>query len=312
MSSWILKTALQHIIGRLPKNYYWNGLFQKYVTKGYYPSSKVFEGKLNYCQQHLDYYLKFSSAPKSEFSALELGTGSWPIVPIGLYLSGASEIWTYDLVPVLQKDTLKYTLDLFLEFEENGMLKKILKSIRPERLANLRQLLDRVDTDLPSEIFEKLNIHLLIADARNTKIPDRSIDIVFSTQVLEHINAEVLTSLFSEFKSIAANDAVMIHYIGLIDQFSSFDKSITPYNFYKYSDAQWHFFNNPIISQSRLRLPDFRNLLKQTGWNLVEENNLPGSLEEIKKVKLDSKFQKYAVEDLLPLFTWLVAKPTIN
>ena len=135
---------------------------------------------------------------------------------------------------------------------------------------------------------------------------------VFSTQVFEHMNAEVLIGLFSEFKSIAANDAVMIHYIGLIDQFSSFDKSITPYNFYKYSDAQWRFFNNRIISQSRLRLPDFRNLLKQTGWNLVEENNLPGSLEEIKKVKLDSKFQKYAVEDLLPLFTWLVAKPTIN
>ncbi len=238
MSSWILKTALQHIIGRLPKNYYWNGLFQKYVTKGYYPSAKVFAGKLNYCQQHLDYYLKFSSTPKSEFSALELGTGSWPVVPLGLYLSGAREIWTYDLVPVLQKDTLKNTLELFIEFEENGKLKKILKSIRPERLAKLRQLLSQVDTDSPSEIFEKLNIHLLIADARNTKIPNQSVDIVFSTQVLEHINAEVLTGLFSEFKRVVANDSVMIHYIGLIDQFSSFDKSITPYNFYKYSDTQ--------------------------------------------------------------------------
>lgn len=238
MSSWILKTALQHIIGRLPKNYYWNGLFQKYITKGYFPSAKVFAGKLNYCQQHLDYYLKFSSTPKSEFSALELGTGSWPVVPLGLYLSGAREIWTYDLVPVLQKDTLKNTLELFIEFEENGKLKKILKSIRPERLAKLRQLLSQVDTDSPSEIFEKLNIHLLIADARNTKIPNQSVDIVFSTQVLEHINAEVLTGLFSEFKRVVANDSVMIHYIGLIDQFSSFDKSITPYNFYKYSDTQ--------------------------------------------------------------------------
>jgi hypothetical protein len=35
----------QHVIGRLPGNYWWNGLFQKCVTKGYYPSRATFEGK---------------------------------------------------------------------------------------------------------------------------------------------------------------------------------------------------------------------------------------------------------------------------
>ena len=312
MSSWILKTALQHIIGRLPKNYYWNGLFQKYITKGYYPRREVFEGKLRYCRQHLDYYNTFSLNPKSSFKAMELGTGSWPIVPIGLYLCGAEEIWTYDLVPVLRRDILKQVLLFFNEFSETGELEKILKTIKPERVSKLKQLLEKVDSFLPSEIFAKLNIHLLIGDARNTKLPNQSIDLVFSTQVLEHINAEVLTGLLSEFKRVSNDDAVMIHYIGLIDQFSSFDKSITPYNFYKYPDTQWRFFNNPIISQSRLRLPDFRSLLKQTEWDIVDEDNLPGSLDELMKVKLDPKFQKYSNEDLLPFFSWLVAKPKIN
>ena len=94
MPSWMLKDALQHVIGRLPRSHWWNGLFQKYVTKGYYPSRESFEAKLNCCRQHLDYYLRFSPAPKSEFAVLELGTGWWPIVPLGLYLCGASEIWT--------------------------------------------------------------------------------------------------------------------------------------------------------------------------------------------------------------------------
>ena len=38
MQKWLLKSLVQNILGRLPKSYFWNGLFQKYVTNSYYQS----------------------------------------------------------------------------------------------------------------------------------------------------------------------------------------------------------------------------------------------------------------------------------
>jgi hypothetical protein len=78
----------------------------------------------------------------------------------------------------------------------------------------------------------------------------------------------------------------------------------------KYSDGWWRLLNNSVIPQGRLRLPDFRELFKQTGWDIVEEHNISGSLDDLKKIRLAPKFKKYAVEDLLVLFPWLVARPS--
>lgn len=312
MSSWIVKAGLQHIIGWLPRSYWWNGLFQKYVTKGYYPSRESFGRKLSYCRVHLDHYLKFSPVPRSGFKALELGTGSWPIVPLGLYLCGASEIWTYDLLPVLRWDTLRRALELFGEFKREGSLEQILGPVQQDRVLQLEELLGWVKMETPAHLLRRLNIHVHINDARTTPLPDKSVDLIFSTVVLEMISAEILSGLLDEFKRVASPDAIMSHYVGLADQYASFDKSITPYNFLKYSDRGWSLLNNPIIPHSRLRIADYRELFELTGWDIVEERNISGSLDDFKKIRLAEKFRKYSTEDLLVLFSWLVARPSIQ
>jgi hypothetical protein len=309
MPSWMVKAALQHVIGRLPGNYWWNGLFQKYVTKGYYPSRETFEGKLNCCRRHLDYYLRFSPAPQAGFTALELGTGSWPIVPIGLYVCGASDIFTYDLVPVLRRDTLRRTLELFIEFKKEGALERILRAVQPERLQRLEDVLGRVEEETPSQSLRQLNIQVRIGDARATELPENSVDMIFSTVVFEHIGAEILRGLLAEFERISKPDAIMSHYVGLADQYASFDKSITPFNFLKYCDRQWRVLNNPIIPQSRLRLADYRELFRQSGWGIVVESNTSGLMDDLSKIRLAPEFAKYSTEDLLVLFSWLVARP---
>jgi hypothetical protein len=308
MPTWILKSALQQFLGRLPKSYWWNALFQKYVTEGYYPSRETFVGKLKCCKQHLDHYQTFSPTPHRDFTALELGTGSWPIVPLGLYLCGASAIWSYDLVPVLDRNTLRRTLDLFCELRRTGLLESILPEVRAERLSALEQCTGRIDHRSPAQILKNLHIHLCLGDARTSLLPSRSIDLVFSTVVLEHIGRAVLVALFEEFKRVASTGAVMSHLVGLADQYAGFDAAITPYNFLKYSDRQWRLFDNPIIPQSRLRLADYRELFKQTGWAVVEELNTSGSLEDLRSIELAQKFKKYSTEDLLVLSSWMVAR----
>jgi hypothetical protein len=236
-----------------------------------------------------------------------LGTGWWPIVPIGLYLCGAREIWSFDMVPLLRRDLLKSILKFFNDYAESGELKKFLKSVIPERVLQLKELSEKVETYSPTELLDKINIKLCIGDAQNTKLPDKSIDLIFSTVVLEQITAEILSGLLSEFFRVASENAVMSHHIGLIDQFASFDESINGFNFLKYTDRQWRFLNNPVIPQSRLRITDYRELFEQVGWKIVEENNTLGLPEDLNKIKLAPKFATYSKEDLLVLFSWLAS-----
>lgn len=309
MPIWILKAALQQVIGRLPGNHRWNALFQRYVTRNYFPSQETFEGKLRCCRTHLEHYHKFSSQKDEAFTAMELGTGPWPVVPLGLYLCGAGEIWTYDVAPVLRKDTLRHTLDLFLQREKNGSLGWALPAIRPERLAILREALGEAAAQPPGRILDAMNIHTRLGDARKTMLPPQSIDLVFSTVTLEHIERDVLVCLFNEFRRLAAEGAVMSHLIGLADQYASFDRTITPYHFLKYTDRQWRLFNNPVIPQSRLRIADFRQILQQTGWRIVRERHISGADDDLKRIRIASRFRRYSTEDLLVLFSWLAAKP---
>ena len=176
----------------------------------------------------------------------------------------------------------------------------------------LQELLNEVDSKSPTDLLAEMNIKLRIADARVSQLADKSIDLIFSTVVFQHIEANILKELLTEFRRVASNDAVMTHYIGLTDQYAFFDQSITAFNFLKYSDSQWCFLNSPIIPQTRLRISDYRALFEQTGWNIAEENNTFDSVLNLESIKLDPKFEKYSKEDLLVSLSWIVSNPSNN
>lgn len=307
MRSWLLKAAVQNIIGRMPNCHLWNSIFQKHVTKAYYPKLDTFKEKLIESRFHLDLYFKHSSLPKQEFAVFELGTGPWPFIPICLYLCGASEIWSYDLHPLLSKDMMKKTLSFYCENAEDRIT-EILGPVRKERLSELQSLWKFVDEEEPDKLLRRINFYYITGDARTSNLPNGSIDFIFSTLVLEHIEPEVLIGLFDEFRRIASQDAVMCHYIGLADQYASVDKSITPFNHMKYTDFQWRLFNNPIVPQSRLRIADYRHLFNQSGWNIVEEKNTLGLKDDLDSIAISSKFKHFSMEDLLVLYSWIIAK----
>jgi hypothetical protein len=282
---------------------------QKHVTKGYFVSDRVFEGKLKLCGKHLEFYRTFSSNPKERFEAFELGTGTWPIIPIGLYLCGAGRIITYDLHPVLEIDTLKSVLEQFEKYIESKKIYEILPSVQKDRVEPLKEAIRIKNWETPKDFLKQLNIDARKGDARRTDVEDSSIDIVFSTVVLEHIDREIIRELYAEFGRIGKEDAIMSHYIGLEDQYCGFDSSITPFNFLRYSDKEWARYNNPMIPLTRLRLTDHRSLVEESGFTLRHEESIFGDLEELKSVPLAKKFEGYPTQDLLARFSWLIATP---
>ncbi len=309
MPSWLLKSAIHRAISLLPQSHKYNEWFQENITKSLGWGHGQFEFRMDFCRRYLADFLVVRPECAGGFTVLELGTGWYPAVPLGLYLCGATEIWCFDISPLLRRERLKALLDCFCEYDREGNLQKFLPALRPERMARLREVAQGVESETPEGLLEKLNIHVLVRDAQDTGLKAESVDLFFSCGVMEYIPAAVQMKINAEFLRLASPRAVLIQSIDLKDQFAAFDRSLSIFNFFKYSNATWKWLDSPLIPQYRLRVSDFRALLRDSGWEIVKEIDVHGPIADLEKIRLAPEFQKYSREDLLVVDTWLVAKP---
>ncbi|MCK4818489.1 class I SAM-dependent methyltransferase, partial [bacterium] len=169
---------------------------------------------------------------------LEVGTGHYPIVPIGFFLCGAEKVVTVDLHRRLDFGILKKSLEWMAENRDElvGYYDKV-----TER-AVFDKRMDLIDglKDKPEKFLSKANIQYLApADAANTGLPDACMDYHISTTVFEHIPREDIERILIEAKRILKKDGIAIHFIDLSDHFQHQDNSITRINFLEYSEKEW-------------------------------------------------------------------------
>ncbi len=309
MASWLIKSAIHRAISLLPQSETYNEWFQKHITKSLEFGPGPFECRLDYCRRYLEDFLAVRPECAEGFTVLELGTGWYPTVPLGLYLCGATEIWCFDISPLLRRERLKTLLHFFCEYDLAGKLQKFLPAVRPERMARLREVAQGVESESPENLLEKLNIHVLVRDAQDTGLQAKSVDLFFSCGVMQHIPAAVQLKINAEFLRLASPRAVLIESVYLKDIYANFDRSLTAFNFLKYSSAAWKWLDSPLVPQCRLRVSDFRSILRDSSWEIVKEDDTLGPIADLEKIRLAPEFQKYSREDLLVVDAWLVARP---
>jgi len=306
MSIWILKAAAQKTLSVLPARHDVNYFFQKYLTKGVTLTDNLIEDKLTHTKTHIHYFLRYSnnSIPNK---ILELGTGWFPVIPICFFLNGANEILTVDLHSLLKKQNVKRAIEKILQYYETGKLSKFINIDGTERIDILKDCLSKVDSLTLDESFNMLKIKTIVDDARELNVPSNSIDLITSNNTFEHISPNILIGIIEEFKRVARHGCVMSHFIDMTDHFEHFDKSISIYNFLKYSDRKWAFIDNSIQPQNRQRITFYRKVYKQLGIEIKEEINQPGDIEKIKKIKLHQKFRDIPVGELAVYHSLLVS-----
>ena len=239
---------------------------------------------------------------------LELGTGWHAVFPVAMFLAGAEEIWTWDIERLLTRHRLQQALNHFLSRDRNNRLSELFPQARPERVAQLSAAAARDWSD-PYALLRQLNVRAMVGDARHSGLPEGTIDLIASTVVLEYISRDVLLGLLCEFRRAAAPHGVMSHEVDMIDQYSFFDSSITPFNFLRFSDRAWRLINNPLIPLNRLRVSDFRECFREAGFAVVEEEVTPGDPEALASIRLAPRFARCDPSDLLVLKAWFVARP---
>lgn len=310
MPRWWVKAAVQRGIGWLPGRSFWNDLLQERVTRSVECTDSRFESQLQKSKTHLGYFRKYTSSSQPvPRTVLELGTGWHAVFPIAMFLAGADEVWTWDISRLLKKNRLQQALDHFVCRAQDGRLNELFPEAMAERVSRLVAAAASDWSD-PYELLRQFGIRAMVGDASHTGLPAETMDLISSTVVLEFIPQDAMPGMLREFRRTASAACVTSHEVDLIDQFSYFDPSITPFNFLRYSDRTWRLINNPIIPLNRLRVADYRKCFQEAGFSLVDEVITRGDPEALATIPLAPRFARYDTEDLLALKSWFVARPS--
>jgi len=292
----VLKAIIQKTISYLPGSHSINFLFQKYVTKGIYLTDEYFFDRLFHAKRHIASYEELCPGKPLNIT-LELGTGWYPVVPISLFLYGATDIYSIDISELLNKESLHTAIRRFLDAESKGVLANYIK-VSPERLTALKKLDSEYESLSLAEALSTLKMKCLLKDARDTGFPDHNFDLIHSNNTFEHIYPAILEPILKEFKRIVKQGGLMSHAVDMSDHFAHFDKSISVFNFLRFSDSQWKWIDNSIQPQNRLRVTDFRNIYKKLDIPITQEENIIGNIKDLEKIKLDSKYRAMKQEEL--------------
>ena len=122
-----------------------------------------------------------------------------------------------------------------------------------------------------------------------------------STDTCEHIPGDDLASIFRESYRLLRPGGAFSCRIDLQDHYAYFDRSLSRYNFLRYSDRTWALVNSPLHYQNRLRAPEYLELVREAGLELVVNNPSGPSAEgrtELEALPLAPRFRKYPPDDL--------------
>ena len=205
---WRLKILIQFILARLPGGERLNHLLQ--CLKGSHSQGSVQSRLLSVVST----LVSVGGSAKIEGSTVvEIGTGWDAIVPAILYMLGARRIITYDHVVHLRAKRVRGVLDeISASLKQIASMTAIPESVLAGRMAKVSSTRDLTGLLQSMDIIYKAP-----ADAAQTALPDRSVDLVFSYAVMEHVPEDVIGPLAAEARRILKPGGTAIHYIGLFD-----------------------------------------------------------------------------------------------
>jgi Methyltransferase domain len=129
-----------------------------------------------------------------------------------------------------------------------------------------------------------------------THFPDQTFAMVFSANVMEHVDRGILPDLIRDMYRIMLPGGYSIQWIDLGDHLAYYDQSACVKNYLAYSDRQWRrFFENSVQYINRVQRPKWLEMFEQAGFTLVTEETSPA---DISQVKVNPAYAHLSAEDL--------------
>jgi SAM-dependent methyltransferase len=227
---------------------------------------------------------------------VEVGTGWYPILPTCFYLAGARSIETYDIQRHINPELTARALKA-MESHLDGIA-EFCPSSRAETGEKYRKLVAAGGIE---ELLRLTGIEYHApGDARKTGLPDNSVDLVYSNSVFEHVPKGAILEILKESQRILKPGGLALHNVGCNDHYAFFDSSISFVNFLRFTESEWQLWNNSLLYQNRLRVPQFLDLASEAGLKVIYKRThvRPGSREALAKFEVAPEFRGFSPEDL--------------
>ena len=300
--TWKVKAAIQGVLSVIPGGKDVNYLLQRYVARTLPESEKIFASRVAIAQRHMAVLREHSPAGLDEFLFFEFGAGRDLCGPLTFYCHGVERQRLVDLQfilrPFLVNDTIRRLQSSSTRYHLPRVPGRLIREDRKGCLEDLQEFYG-IQFTAPG-------------DARATGLPAGSVDVVTSTNTLEHIPPADIAAILTEIRRILAPRGLMSFQVDYQDHWSYFDNTIDAYHYLIYTNKEWTWFNPDLNYQNRLRHADYLALYRQAGLECILESReeQPGDLDRIAALpSLAPEFQSYSPEQLSVRTGFVVLRP---
>ncbi len=267
---WFLKCAAFHALARVPGGDSVYRLAQRHVTRNHL--FHVSDAYLRTHQYHVDQYRHVHPG-----RVLEFGGGRHFLTPLLLSNAGAVEVLVYDIQRLATTEQINHTI----------------RQLRGRVGGKWREIRDWAELESTYRIK-----YMAPGDARDTRLPEGHVHAVCTTSTLEHIPSKDIRSIHQECLRIAAPQAIFSHIVDYADHYYYSDSSLSPVNFYRFSEFQWKFLNPSNHFQNRLRHSDYLRLFDELGLLPVEIKTGEFPHHAMQRLPVHPSFRHYNRQDL--------------
>lgn len=289
---WRLKAVAFSLFEKIPQGEALRYFMQTHITKSLPISEDTFLEFIPYkVAYHIDNFKKYGNVPIEDGVYYEFGAG-WDMVSvIGMSLYKMKKCICVDISRLVHSELIERTIGYYVKNADRLNISK------PSIKGKLSE--DNVEAFLK----DNFNIEYCApCDARDTGLPEGSVDYIASNVTLEHISRVDIEKIMKECRRILKDGGIISLNIDYSDHYSHFDKSISAYNYLQFSDEEWKRYNTSLQYQNRLRNCDYLQIFEQAGFTVLEMEPLrytPENEKELDSLKLAEKFKGYSREDLL-------------
>jgi Methyltransferase domain len=301
---WVAKAATFKVLSAIPYGHVGYRLIQDRITH----TTDVTEGKV---EQRIGFGLDCLDAiaahgparPLSDLRVIDVGAGWMPTVPLLLYGAGVGEQVLFDIIRHLQIERLAAGVDIF-------------RRLLPEDAAaagHWQRLPPAVDpADTVDTYLRRVGMSYVAPYGLDDLVRQPGAHVATCTSVLHHLHPSVLRPLLAAIFESLADGGLLLAHTPLHDPYALFDRRITPYNKWRYSDFVWErLVNSSLMSFNRLTAGDYRRLLEEAGFEVVQFDTPPptaAEVEALEQVRLHPRFRSRPKDELTASDFFVVAR----
>lgn len=264
-----IKCALQHVFSIVPCGRNLNHFMQRHVSKNLPISNEALTKFRSYAERHMANYQSLRG--RTPQTAFEIGSGWDLCVAICMSVAGC-----------------KTTASDIGKFASQDLIDDILRRL------GVRSMQEIGVSYLAPYRFRSISRYNRGATRTNPP-PDHSFDLITSTSVFEHVPPEYLGDICEELRRIAKPDAVYSFWIDYKDHWSYFDRSISCFNFYRFTEDEWDWYNPILQYQNRRRHSDWVGFFENMRFRIA---NVDVERESLPDIPLAAQFRRYSKDDL--------------